>query len=152
MSRFALSTVLATALAMVAPAAVSADVRVEGRAQITYNHDRDHYDRFDNNRWGNARWVTIANGTGADGRREFQIGGNRAFRKIRIEAVRGAPAIEKLAIIYADNNTTQLVAMNSTLAAGGGDVIDLNGNERKISRVVVYPTAHSRGTYSIYGE
>ncbi|HEX4418948.1 MAG TPA: hypothetical protein VH165_13645 [Kofleriaceae bacterium] len=151
MSRFALSTVLATALAMV-PMAASAQVRVEGRAQITYNRDRDHYDRFDNNRWGNAHWVTIANGTGADGRREFQIGGNRPFRKIRIEAVRGAPAIEKLAIIYADNNTTQLVAMNSTLAPGGGDVIDLNGNERKIGRVVVYPTAHSRGAYSIYGE
>jgi hypothetical protein len=143
-------TAFATALVLTAAStAALADIRVEGRTEITYDRGRDHYDKFEPGHWGNGRWATIAHGNGTDGRREFMLGANNSYRKLRIEATRGEPAIEKLAINFGDGST-QVVQMNSTLAGGGGDVIDLQGDRRKVLRVIVYPMARTRGAYSVY--
>jgi len=141
-------TAFATALLLTASTAALADVRVEGR--ITYDRGRDHYDRWEPGRWGSNRWVEIAHGNSHDGRREFMLGAGNVYRKLRIEATRGEPAIEKLAINFGDGST-QVVPMNSTLAGGGGDVIDLQGDRRKVLRVIVYPLPHSRGAYAVFG-
>ncbi|HEY0193829.1 MAG TPA: hypothetical protein VGC42_22085 [Kofleriaceae bacterium] len=125
-----------------------ADVRVEGR--ISYDRGRDHYDRFEPGRWGNSRWVEIAHGNGNDGRREFMLGNGNTFRKVRIEATRGEPAIEKIAIDFG-TGTNQVIQMNSTLTGNGGDIIDLQGDRRRVIRVIVYPMPHSRGSYSVFG-
>lgn len=143
-------TAFATALVLTASTAAMADIRVEGRTEITYDRGRDHYDRWEPNRFGAGRWTPIAHGNGSDGRREFMLGAGNNYRKIRIEATRGEPAIEKLAINFGDGST-QVVQMNSTLAGGGGDVIDLQGDRRKVLRVIVYPMPHSRGAYSVFG-
>lgn len=79
-----------------------------------------------------------SNGTGTGG-----AGGG-------VEGLRGEPAISKIAINFA-NDTTQVVQMNTTLPAGSGEVIDLEGNARKVVRIVVYADPRSRGLYAIYG-
>jgi hypothetical protein len=152
MSRFALAAALATAFGLGSPAPASA--QVTGRVEIHYDRGRAHYDRYEDSHWHRdfqGRWVTIAEGTGADGRREFWLNkDNRRYGKLRIEAVRGAPAIEKIAVNFG-NGATQVIPINSRLEPGGGEIIDLDGDERRVTRVIVYPLPRSRGVYTVYG-
>lgn len=148
---------IATILALAVPAAAYANP--QDRDVRTYDRDRDHdfrsehYDRYGGSHWANdfhGRWATLARGNAAEGRREFMIGTANRYHAFRIEGLRGEPMIGKIAINFA-NGTTQVVQMNSALPAGAGQFIDLQGNDRKVLRIVVYPDAHSRGTYAIYG-
>lgn len=157
---------IATVLALAIPAAAYAQPAPEGeprtyerhRDQDVYHRDHDwyrheHYDRFGNSHWASdipGRWVTLAHANSASGRREFMIGTTNRYRAFRVEGLRGEPAIEKIAINFA-NGTTQVVQMNTTLPAGSGDVIDLAGHERTVVRIVVYADPRSRGVYAIYG-
>jgi hypothetical protein len=151
MSRFALATALVTALGMGTAAPVMA--QVSGRIEIHYDRGRAHYDRYEDSHWNReftGRWVTIAEGTGEGGRHEFWLPkDNRRYGKLRIEAVRGAPGIEKIAINFG-NGATQVIQINSRLEPGGGEILDLDGDERKVTRVIVYPTARSRGAYTVF--
>jgi hypothetical protein len=155
---------LTTLLAMAIPAAAYA--QPVSPDQRTYVRDRDqdrdrdrgdgfhrdHYDRFANTRWQteHGRWATLARANSASGRREFMIGSSTRYHTFRLEALRGDPAISKIAINFADGQT-QVVQLNSTLPTGAGEVIDLQGNNRKVLRIVVYADPRSRGTYAIYG-
>lgn len=159
---------LTTLLAMAIPAAayaqpVSPDQRTYVRDRDRdYDRDRDrdrddwfrrdHYDRFANTRWQteHGRWSTLARANSASGRREFMVGSGNRYHTFRLEALRGEPAISKIAINFA-NGQTQVVQLNSALPAGAGEVIDLQGNERRVLRIVVYADPRSRGTYAIYG-
>ena len=58
--------------------------------------------------------------------------------------------IGKIAINFVGGGT-QVVELNSTMPAGAGEVIDLQGRERRVSRVIVYADPRSRGAYAIYG-
>ncbi|HEY0476506.1 MAG TPA: hypothetical protein VGD37_03230 [Kofleriaceae bacterium] len=161
---------LTTLLAMAIPAAAYA--QPVSPDQRTYDRDRDggqdrdrdrdrdrgdsfrrdHYDRFANTRWSNehGRWATLARANSASGRREFMVGNTTRYHTFRLEALRGDPMISKIAINFA-NGQTQVVQLNSTLPAGAGEVIDLQGNDRRVLRIVVYADPRSRGTYAIYG-
>jgi hypothetical protein len=149
-SRFALIAAFATTIGVSAAAGFAlADVRVG----ITYDRGRAHYDRYTDSHWANefhGQWKTIAEGSGAEGRREFMLGNDNVYSKLRIEATRGAPAIEKLAVNFGDGST-QVIPINSRLSSGGGEILDLNGSERKVIRVIVYPMANSHGAYSVFG-
>jgi hypothetical protein len=136
--------------------AAPVSAQVTGRVEIHYDRGRAHYDRYEDSHWNReftGRWVTIAEGTGADGRREFWLNkdnkeaGHR-FAKLRLEATRGEPAIEKIAVNFA-NGATQVIPINSRLAPGSGEILDLDGDERRVVRVIVYPFARSRGVYSV---
>jgi hypothetical protein len=158
-------TAIATVLALAIPAAVYAQPPVPDREaprtyDRDYDHDRDrdwfrheHYDRYGSSHWAedvHGRWVTLARANSAAGRREFLVGTGNRYHTFRIEGLRGDPAIHRIAINFA-NGTTQVVQMNTALPAGAGEVIDLQGNERRVSRIVVYADPHSRGVYAIYG-
>jgi hypothetical protein len=161
MRSIALSTVLALAI----PAAAFANPPVPDRdhdrdhdRDRDRDHDRDgfrheHYARYGESHWAGdirGRWTTLARASSTDGRREFMVSSTNRYRTFRVEGVRGEPAISKIAINFA-NGTTQVVQMNSSLPAGAGEVIDLQGNDRKVLRIVVYADPHSRGAYAIYG-
>ncbi|HEX7840173.1 MAG TPA: hypothetical protein VF469_22000 [Kofleriaceae bacterium] len=162
---------IATVLALAAPAVAYAQPPVPDREpqpyerdrdrdvyRDRYNHDHDsyrheHYDRFGHSHWASdlpGRWVTLAHASSASGRREFMVGTTNRYRALRIEGLRGDPAIEKIAINFADG-TTQVVQLNATLLAGSGELIDLQGHERTVLRIVVYADPRSRGVYAIYG-
>jgi hypothetical protein len=125
------------------------------------DHDRDdpgwsreRYDRYDRSRWSrdfHGRWVPLAQGYSARTDRQFiNLGGYGRYRKLRIEAVRGEPVLLKIAIEFA-NGTNQAVEYREALPAGTGEVIDLNGDVRRIKRIIIYTDPRSRGSYSIYG-
>jgi len=153
------SIALSTLLAVVIPAAAYAQPTVS-RDQRTYVRDRDdgeyfrrdHYSRFADTRWSSehGRWATLARANSTSGRREFWIGQNNRYRTFRLEALRGDPMISKIAINFG-NGETQVVQLGGSMPAGTGEVIDLQGRDRKVLRIVVYADPRSRGTYAIYG-
>jgi len=149
---------LLTALAMAVPAVptiASAQARVIVREpEVTVRWNREHYDRYENSHWHRefrGRWTPLATGYNARTERQFiNLGGHGGYRKLRVESVRGEPVILKIAIEFADK-TSQAVEYRESLPSGTGEVIDLNGDVRRINRIIVYTDPHSRGTYSIYG-
>jgi hypothetical protein len=157
---------LLSALAMAIPAAAYAWPigRTAQREEPprTYARDRDRdagwnrerYERYENSHWArdfHSRWAPLARGYSANSDRQFiHIGGTGRYRKLRIESVRGEPVLLKIAIEFTDK-TTQAVEYRESLPAGTGEVIDLNGGDRRINRIIVYTDPHSRGAYSVYG-
>jgi hypothetical protein len=152
--------VLFTALAMSAGVTASeayAQPRVDARIEWRNNDDagwsRDRYDRYDRSHWARefrGRWQALARGYSARTQRQFIPVRGERFSKLRIEADRGAPVIEKIAIEFG-NGEGQAVDLNMRLLRGTGEVIDLNGRERRVQRIIVYTDGRSRGSYSIYG-
>jgi hypothetical protein len=115
-----------------------------------FRHDR--YDRFANSRWqtDRGRWTRLVRANASSGRREFMIDRQNRYRTFRLESVWGEPSIQKIAINFADG-TTQVVQVNGAMPAGAGEVIDLQGDQRRVGRIVVYADPRSRGGYAIFG-
>jgi hypothetical protein len=157
MKRIALFTALAvglpTAAALADPPQVYHRDRDRDRDHDRDAYHRDHYDRYNRSHWANdfrGRWVLLARGFSAQTDRQFINVNNAKFRKLRIEAVRGEPMVTKIAIEFADQ-TTQAIDMDTRLSNGAGEVIDLNGDVRRVHRIIVYTDRNSRGSYSVYG-
>jgi hypothetical protein len=88
----------------------------------------DYYPRYEGSRWRDwrGRWVPLAQHYSADARRQFiNLRGRGEFRFLRIQAERGAPVINQVAIQYVDGNT-QKVRLDARLPRGAGEVIRLN--------------------------
>jgi hypothetical protein len=147
-------TLLTTLLIAASSAAYADPVRERPSDRYDrYDHDRDNYDRFDTSRWHRDyrnRWVPLARGFSADARRQFinLRGRHGNFDRIRIEAERGAPMINQIAVEYLDGNV-QKVRIDARLPRGAGQVIRVN-RDRGIQRIIVY-TEPSGGAYSVYG-
>lgn len=164
MKSIALLTVLATAVPVVAFAQppVQTYQRDRDTDRDRYrDQDRDrpdwfrheHYDRYNNSHWATdvrGRWTRLVRANASSGRREFMIGRQARYHTFRLESTWGQPSIEKIAINFADG-TTQVVQFNGAMPAGAGEVIDLQGNERRVGRIVVYADPRSRGGYAIFG-
>jgi len=99
----------------------------------------------------NTRWVTIADRYSADNDRQFISVGGGEFRRLRFEAVRGAPVVHKVAIEFVNDPNVQVIDINARMPAGESHSIDLNGGRRQINRIVVYTEPGYGGAYSIYG-
>ena len=99
----------------------------------------------------NSRWVTIADRYSADNDRQFISVNGGEFRRLRLEAVRGAPVIHKVAIEFVNDPDVQVIDINARLREGEGQDIDLNGGRRQVRRIVVYSEPGSGGAYSVYG-
>lgn len=163
---------LLTALAAAVPVAAYADPVQTYHRDRDYDHDRDrdrdydrdhdrdraewfrheHYDRFAGTQWQteHGRWDRLVRGNAASGRREVWINPQNKYRVFRLEALSGEPAISQIGIQFADGSK-QIVQINGTLQAGSGEIIDLQGRERRIRRIIVYADPRSRGGYAIFG-
>jgi hypothetical protein len=146
---------LLTTLAMSVGTAVYADPpRVEIRVQrdADAGWTRDRYDRYNDSHWSRdfrGRWQSMGQASTQTQRQFIPVRGGR-LNKLRIEAVRGAPAIQSMTIEFGDGST-QAVNLDMRLERGSGEVIDLNGRNRKVHRVIVYPDPRTRGAYALYG-
>jgi hypothetical protein len=146
---------LLTTLAMTAGTAVYADpprveVRVERDRDAGWTRDR--YDRYNDSHWSRdfrGRWMALGQAS-TQGQRQFTPGRTGRLNRLRIEATRGAPAIQSMTIEFADGST-QAVNLDMRLERGSGEVIDLNGRNRRVHRVIVYPDPRTRGAYALYG-
>lgn len=131
-------------------------VHIPYRYETYDRYDRDQrFDRDRDGRYGRyerGRWVPIAERySAATDKQSIAVNGRGGrFNRIRVEAVRGAPVIHKVAIEYLNDPNVQAVELNRRLSPGSGETIRLNG-DRPIRRIVVYTEPSYRGAYSIYG-
>jgi hypothetical protein len=115
-----------------------------------YERDRAPYETFDRTRWHRdyrSRWVTIANAYSAMTNRQFIPMRGQYYDRLRIEAVRGAPMINQIAVIYT-SGATQVIKMRTRLPRGSGEVLRLNNEP--IQRIVVYTDPRYGGAYGLY--
>lgn len=150
---------LLTAIAMATPAVAYAEPPQRNPYSgydRDYERNRDRDRERARNQWSRdnrGRWVLIAQNYSAQTERQFinLLGKSGRYSKLRIEGVRGAPMIMKVAIEYMDRNTpTQVVHLNTRLGRGADQVINLNGNQR-INRIGIYSEPRYRGSYSVFG-
>lgn len=161
-------TLGATSFGSIAAADVDVNVRVDSRGYFTrdipYRYDRDRdgvADRYERNdsrdgrygdrgeRWNN-RWVPLARGYSGSADKQTVALNGRGFDKIKIQAERGTPMVQKIVIEYSGDPNVQVVEMNRRMQRGSDREIRLNSN-RGINRIVVYTEPRARGSYSIYG-
>src|SRR5215468_1780400 len=137
------SIAFSTALLVAIPAVAYADP-----PQTQYDRDRDHdgdrafeherYDRWNDSHWAHdyhGRWRTVGQTFSARNDRQF-INLNGRYHMLRLQAVRGEPAIDRVVVQYSDGDT-QTVQLDSRLSYGAGEVIQLDPS-RRIHRVTVY--------------
>ena len=146
---------LLTAAAMAFSTAAMAQPRIVVRTpEVSVQWGRERYEGYETSRVHRefrGRWTPLAQGYSSRTDRQFiNVGGQGRYRKIRIEGVKGEPMILKVGIEFGDK-TTQAVDYREVLPRGTGEVIDLNGDTRRINRIIVYTDPHSRGSYSVYG-
>lgn len=120
------------------------------RTQPTYATSEPAYREPAHRGRVSSRWVTIADRYSADNDRQF-IAVNGEFRRLRVEAVRGAPVIHKVAIEFQNDPNVQVHDINARMRDGQAETIDLNGGVRQVRRIVVYTEPGRGGAYSIYG-
>jgi hypothetical protein len=113
---------------------------------------REAYDRYDRSHWARdfrGRWVMLADRYSANAKRQFiNLRGRSGFDRLRIEAARGTPVINQVAIEYTDGNV-QKVRLDARLPQGAGQVIRLN--RQPIQRIIVYSEPGYGGQYSVFG-
>jgi hypothetical protein len=99
-------------------------------------------------------WYDLSEATRIDSGREFfTIGANKGvFRGLRLEALgNGRSNIKQVVIEFADGQTkTQVVRSDSWIGRGNTSLtIDLDGNARQISRVIVYGSTDVGSAYKL---
>lgn len=79
----------------------------------------------------------------------INVSGRQAFSKLKLEAARGNTFVDKLVIVFG-NGTKQIVDLDKNLAMRGAPLfIDLDGANRRISKVVVYGKSGRRASINI---
>jgi hypothetical protein len=152
MKRMAFWTVIAlttSSVAMAAPARVADRDVYQRDREAAFSHD--HYDRYAQSHWAqdfHGRWTPLAR-VNARGERQL-ITVNTRLHRIRLEGLRGDPLISRVTVEFA-NGGRQTVDLNASLARGTGEVIDLNGDERRVRRIIVEADPASRGAYTVWG-
>ena len=79
----------------------------------------------------------------------INVAGRQAFSKLKLEAATGNTFIDKLVIVFG-NGRTQTVDLDKNLAMRGAPLfIDLDGSNRRISKVVVYGKSGRRASINV---
>lgn len=112
--------------------------RTNDRSNTQRDHYSDRYDRYGRDRYSSrdryrwtrdfrGRWTPLAQGYSARTDRQFVrlLGQYEPFRRIRIEADRGRPVIQKVVVEDMRGNT-QVIDLNARYAPGEGEVIRVN--------------------------
>lgn len=92
------------------------------------------------------RWTLLDTQNGRAGRNVISVSTDQRFTKLAIKATRGSAMIDKVVVTFA-NGRSQTIDLNERIVAGDyGKQIDLNGNSRQITKIVVV----SKGRASSY--
>ncbi|HEY0255308.1 MAG TPA: hypothetical protein VGC41_27455 [Kofleriaceae bacterium] len=73
-----------------------------------------------------------------------------ALQQIKLQGETGKSTISQVAIKFA-NGRTQLVAKNETLTKNGCIEIDLDGNVRNVTGIVIYGKSGARASFDVIG-
>ncbi len=98
-------------------------------------------------------WYDLSEATRIDSGREFfKIGADKGvFRGLRLEALgNGRSQIKQVAIEFADGSKTQIVKLDTWIGRDNKSLtIDLDGNYRSISRIIVYGATDQGSAYKL---
>lgn len=97
-----------------------------------------------------ASWTSLeSSGSLSRGYDLISVGTRARFSTLKLQASRGTMTINKVVITFA-NGQKQVVNLDRTLSArSGGATIDLQGNSRAISKIVVQGKGGFRSSYSV---
>jgi hypothetical protein len=104
--------------------------------------------------WRSNQWFDLTAGTrivGAGHREEFTIGAARGqFRGLRLTALgQGTTSINNVTIEFTDGSRQQMLVKQKLGIANPAITIDLDGNFRSISRVLVYGLSGDNAAYKL---
>jgi hypothetical protein len=155
------SLILSALIAVVPAAAYAAPPVVSSPPQPVQTYDRDRpayaherYDRFSDSRWSrdyHGRWRMLGGYIDArNDRQAINVGGAR-IHKLRIEAVRGEPRIERLTLVFGDGSREDIEINERLDRRGAGEFVDLdNVGDRRIRRLIVHSAPDTRGVFAVY--
>jgi hypothetical protein len=151
MRSIALSTALLVAIPMAAyadPPQAQSDHDRDQSGDRAFEHER--YDRWNDSHWSHdyhGRWRNSGQTYNARNDRQF-INLNGRYHMLRLQAVRGEPAIDRVTIMFNDG-TSQTVQLDARLENGAGEVVRIDP-DRRVRRVIVFTEPNTRGLYSVY--
>jgi len=97
------------------------------------------------------RWTSLAASQVRNGRQVINVSSRQKFTKLKIEATRGITMIDKVHITFA-NGRTQVVELDARIGMSGRPaMIDLQGRDRQISRIVIMTKGSSRSSFAVLG-
>jgi hypothetical protein len=96
-----------------------------------------------------ASWTSLSTVKRIQNKETIAVGGFKAYSKLKLEATMGTTFINKLVIVFA-NGARQTVDLDKSVAMRGAPLlIDLDGKNRRISKVVVYGQSNRRAAISL---
>jgi hypothetical protein len=94
-------------------------------------------------------WTTRASSSSLHrGKATIKVATRARFSTLKLVADRGSLAISQLVITFA-NGRTQVVKLDKTIANNRSATIDLKGDSRQITKIVVKGKAGFRSSYSV---
>jgi len=95
------------------------------------------------------RWTVLDSHSGRSGRNVINVDSDQRFTQLQIKATQGSVAIDKVLVTFA-NGRTQTIDLSERITAGDrGTKIDLNGNMRQITKIVVVAKGRARSSYQV---
>lgn len=83
-------------------------------------------------------WTTLSSGRLLSGKQQIRVRSSDAFTKLKLEAAgRGSMVVDKIVITFG-NGQKQVVDLDKRLTPRDPVLIDLDGNARRIRKIVVY--------------
>ena len=94
-------------------------------------------------------WSSLSSLSRIQGKQTINVGGLKAYSKLKLDATMGTTFIDKVVIVFG-NGARQTVNLDKNLAARAMPLtIDLDGRNRRISKVVVYGKSSRRAVISV---
>ncbi|HEY4060095.1 MAG TPA: hypothetical protein VGM39_25950 [Kofleriaceae bacterium] len=95
------------------------------------------------------RWTVLDSASGRTMRNVINVSSAKTFSKLEIKATQGSVAIDKVLVTFA-NGRTQTIDLDQRISAGSaGAQIDLNGNTRQITKIVVMAKGRALSSYQV---
>jgi hypothetical protein len=96
-----------------------------------------------------AQWTSLSKSKKVRNKQTIAVNSRAAYSKLKLEAASGRTFIDKLVIVFG-NGRTQVVELDKSLAMRGMPLfIDLQGQNRRISKVVVYGKSGRRASINV---
>lgn len=141
--------VLGASTAAVADTGPSVTFRGEARwgqpqAQ-TYHRDHRPY-------WRNNTWQALSSPLQLDrGRTVIDVNQRRPFQQLRLQTTNGASRIDRVVVLF-ENGGRQVISVNQRLSPRNPMVnIDLDGQMRRVDRIVVMGDSRRGGAIQVFG-
>lgn len=141
--------VLGASTAAVADTGPSITFRGEARwgQPQTQTYQRDHRPS-----WRNNTWQALSSPLQLDrGRTVIDVNQRRPFQQLRLQTTNGASRIDRVVVMF-ENGGRQVINVNQRLSTRNPMVnIDLDGQMRRVDRIVVMGDSRRGGAIQVFG-